>query len=337
MRNYWISVRQLSFLLDGIAQHFFFIWGFAAETLHYAARAMGGVKLRQKKREELESKSSHKSDIWPPAASKKWGEIYWKYIFQTLEAIFPYKGVFFTKVVKANIIAFIKTNILRPALSVKNPHSKNVSPRCIVHCLRHNMSRYLNSFNHLYDLAKSSAGQLFRIYIQADLKFAKKFTRPYFWTKILQTKNACIWIIFSITINQRKCTDISNLVLFCVKCEITKYLGVCYTIKQNMQKLHCFLEKLIQLARILLDRRSRRWQISILKTSSKIFAQEDEIRPSSELPHRKLNIQTKTTDLYFNARVASVKWKNGRISIHMCTYMYLPEEIFAKPKSKENN
>ena len=119
---------------------------------------------------------------------------------------------------------------------------------------------------------------------------------------------------------------------------LTKYLGVCYTIKQNIQKLHCFLEKLTQLARILLDRQSRRsWQISTLKTSSKIFAQEDEKRPSSELPHRKLNIQTKTTDLYFNARVASVKWKNGRISIHMCTYMYLPEEIFAKPKSKENN
>ena len=40
-------------------------------ALHYAARTMGGVTLRQKKREELESKSSHKSDIWPPAASKK--------------------------------------------------------------------------------------------------------------------------------------------------------------------------------------------------------------------------------------------------------------------------
>ena len=44
--------------------------------MHYAARAMEGVTLRQKKREELESKGSHKSDIWPPAASKKWGEIY---------------------------------------------------------------------------------------------------------------------------------------------------------------------------------------------------------------------------------------------------------------------
>ena len=38
--------------------------------MHYAIRAMGGVTLRQKKREELESKSSHKSEIWPPAASK---------------------------------------------------------------------------------------------------------------------------------------------------------------------------------------------------------------------------------------------------------------------------
>ena len=50
--------------------------------MHYAARAMGGV-IKAEKREELESKSSHKSDILPPAASKKWGEIYWKHIFQT--------------------------------------------------------------------------------------------------------------------------------------------------------------------------------------------------------------------------------------------------------------
>ena len=184
------------------------------------------------------------------------------------------------------------------------------------------------------DISRTSISYIY----MSRLEICQKNFTAIFLNKILQTKNAYIWIIFSITINQRKCTNISNLVLFCVKCEITKYLGVCYTIKQNMQKLHCFLEKFTQLARILLDRRSRRsWQISILKTSSKIFAQEDEIRPSSGLPHRKLNIQTKTTDLYFNARVASVKWKNGRISIHMCTYMYLPEEIFAKPKSKENN
>ena len=28
-------------------------------------------------------KKSHKSDIWPPAASKKWGEIFGEYFFQT--------------------------------------------------------------------------------------------------------------------------------------------------------------------------------------------------------------------------------------------------------------
>ena len=51
-----------------------------------------------------------------------------EYIFQTLEAIFPYKGVFFTKVVKANIIAFIKTKILRPVLSVTNPPFQKCQP-----------------------------------------------------------------------------------------------------------------------------------------------------------------------------------------------------------------
>ena len=48
------------------------------------------------------------------------GEIFGEYIFQTLEAFFTHKGVFFTKATKANIIAFIKTKILRPVLSVKN-------------------------------------------------------------------------------------------------------------------------------------------------------------------------------------------------------------------------
>ena len=88
-------------------------------------KSNGRCDIKAEKREELESKSSHKSDIWLPAASKKWGEIYWKYIFQTLEAIFPYKGVFFTKVVKANIIAFIKTKILGPVLSRHEICQKN--------------------------------------------------------------------------------------------------------------------------------------------------------------------------------------------------------------------
>ena len=81
------------------------------DTIALCNKSNGRYDIKAEKREELESKSSHKSDIWPPAASKKWGEIYWKYIFQTIEVIFPYKGVFFTKVVKANIIAFIKTKI----------------------------------------------------------------------------------------------------------------------------------------------------------------------------------------------------------------------------------
>ena len=40
-------------------------------------------------------------------------------IFQTLEAIFPYKGGGLTKVVNTNIITFIKTKIFRHVLSVK--------------------------------------------------------------------------------------------------------------------------------------------------------------------------------------------------------------------------
>ena len=91
------------------------------DTIALCNKSSGRCDIKAEKREELESKSSHKSDIWLPAASKKWGEIYWKYIFQTLEAIFPYKGVFVTKVVKANIIAFIKTKILRPVTSMTTP------------------------------------------------------------------------------------------------------------------------------------------------------------------------------------------------------------------------
>ena len=63
-----------------------------------------------------------------PAASKKRGEIFEEYFFQSLEAFFPHKGVFFTKVVKANIKAFIKTKILRPVLSVTNPPFQKCQP-----------------------------------------------------------------------------------------------------------------------------------------------------------------------------------------------------------------
>ena len=63
----------------------------------------GSYVIMAEKKEELESKSSHKSDIWPPAASKKWGEIFGEYFFQTSE-VFSHKGMFVTKVTKANSI-----------------------------------------------------------------------------------------------------------------------------------------------------------------------------------------------------------------------------------------
>ena len=53
---------------------------------------------------------------------------YLENIFFRLEKHFPHKGVFFTKVTKASIIAFIETKILTPVLSVKNTPFKNVSP-----------------------------------------------------------------------------------------------------------------------------------------------------------------------------------------------------------------
>ena len=71
--------------------------------------------------ENMESESEFINRIFGrPAASKKIGEIFVKLFFQTLDAIFSYKRVFFTNVQEANIIAFTKTNFLAPILSVKN-------------------------------------------------------------------------------------------------------------------------------------------------------------------------------------------------------------------------
>ena len=83
--------------------------------------------------------------------------------------------------------------------------------------------------------------------------------------------------LFSLTINQRKCINISNLVFFVLKfqhfqkkvtlgvCEITKYTGVFCTSHEIYNKLRCFIEEFTQLAIILQDRRSRwLWQISSL-------------------------------------------------------------------------
>ena len=44
--------------------------------------------------------------------------------FQTLEANFPYKGVFFKIVVNANILAFIITTILRRVVRERRPLQK---------------------------------------------------------------------------------------------------------------------------------------------------------------------------------------------------------------------
>ena len=63
----------------------------------------------------------------------------WRKICSDFRNVFPHTGVFFTKVMKANIVAFIKTKIL----SVKNIPLKNDSPYGIVHCL---MSVNLNLF-----------------------------------------------------------------------------------------------------------------------------------------------------------------------------------------------
>ena len=69
----------------------------------------------------MESESEFINRIFGrPAASKKIGEIFVKHFFQTLDAIFSYKRVFFTNVQKANIIAFSNTIFLAPILSVKN-------------------------------------------------------------------------------------------------------------------------------------------------------------------------------------------------------------------------
>ena len=56
-------------------------------------------KLRRKRK----YRKSHKSDIWPPASSKKRGGIF-KESFQTLEAFSPHKGVFVTRFLRFRLI-----------------------------------------------------------------------------------------------------------------------------------------------------------------------------------------------------------------------------------------
>ena len=81
----------------------------------------GPVELRADE-EDGESESKVTSQIFGCLQRPKKEVRYLKNIFfQTLEAFFPHKGVFVTKVMKANIIAFIKTKILRPVTSMTTP------------------------------------------------------------------------------------------------------------------------------------------------------------------------------------------------------------------------
>ena len=71
--------------------------------------------------EEGESESKVINQIFGRLLHPKNEVRYLENFFSDLRSVFfTYKGVFFTKATKANIIAFIKTKILRPVLSVKN-------------------------------------------------------------------------------------------------------------------------------------------------------------------------------------------------------------------------
>ena len=74
--------------------------------------------LSLKKNTEGESELKNRIFGHPAASKKRWDIC--KTFFQTLDAIFSYKRVFFTNVQKANIIAFSNTIFLAPILSVKN-------------------------------------------------------------------------------------------------------------------------------------------------------------------------------------------------------------------------
>ena len=67
--------------------------------LYFEANALcnksnGRCDIKAEKREKLESKSSHESDIWPPAASKNEVKYTENIFFQTLEAILRIRGCF---------------------------------------------------------------------------------------------------------------------------------------------------------------------------------------------------------------------------------------------------
>ena len=80
----------------------------------------GQLSLEQMKKMEKVKVKSHLRYLAACSIQKKRWDI-WRIFFSDFRSVFPHKGVFVTKVMKANIIAFIKTKILRPVTSMTAP------------------------------------------------------------------------------------------------------------------------------------------------------------------------------------------------------------------------
>ena len=80
----------------------------------------GQLSLEQMKKMEKVKVKSHLRYLAACSIQKKRWDI-WRIFFSDFRSVFPHKGVFVTKVMKANIIAFIKTKILRPVTSMTTP------------------------------------------------------------------------------------------------------------------------------------------------------------------------------------------------------------------------
>ena len=70
--------NQLSFLP---CASFLLVHDRLANALWFKSNGSYDIKVVREKKEELESKSSHKSDIWSPAAYKKGAEMFGEYFF----------------------------------------------------------------------------------------------------------------------------------------------------------------------------------------------------------------------------------------------------------------
>ena len=78
----------------------------------------------------------------------------WRIFFSDFRSVFPHKGVFVTKVMKANIIAFIKTKILRPVTSMTTPPPSrffSFTPPLIDIC------KFIFAFSNFWGVERASA------------------------------------------------------------------------------------------------------------------------------------------------------------------------------------